>query len=167
MDRSLNGEGAGAPARVLMTIGLDTFVCDLEWERAPRACEALMRLLPLRGMLGHGRWSGEAGWTPIGPGPFEVPDENLKGQPEPGQILFYGGGLSEAEILVPYGPTRFASVHGALSGSHVMTVRGCTARLRAVGEALLRQGAQAFQLVADPAGQADSVPQPRKEARFQ
>ena len=34
----------------------------------------------------------------------------------PGQLLFYPGGVSETEILFPYGPTAFASKAGLLAG---------------------------------------------------
>ena len=38
--------------------------------------------------------------------------ENHTSYPLPGEVPFYPGGISETEILFPYGSTRFASRAG-------------------------------------------------------
>ena len=48
--------------------------------------------------------------------------ENATTIPQAGEILLYPGGVSEVEILIPYGPTYFASVAGPLAGNHFLTV---------------------------------------------
>ena len=37
-------------------------------------------------------------------------------------MLFYPAGVSETEILFPYGPASFASEFGPLAGNHFLTV---------------------------------------------
>ena len=62
--------------------------------------------------------------------------------PLPGQVLFYPGGISEVEILFPYGPTIFASVAGALAGNHFLTLTDGLENLGALGERVQWEGAQ-------------------------
>src|SRR5262249_23149375 len=79
------------------------FVARLEEEAAPETVAAFRRLLPLESRLIHARWSGEACWTPFGELDVGLAPENATSYPAPGQILFYPGGVSETEILFPYG----------------------------------------------------------------
>ena len=60
----------------------------------------------------------------------------------PGEILFYPGGISEMEILFPYGATRFASKVGQLAGNHFATVVEGAEALRELGRLVLWEGAQ-------------------------
>lgn len=118
------------------------FLARLEVEAAPATCAAFSRLLPYRQKLIHARWSGEACWVPLGDFKLEVGFENHTSYPAPGQILFYPGGYSETEILVPYGPTRFASKLGQLAGNHFLTIVEGRESLAEVGRLALWQGAQ-------------------------
>ncbi|HUQ80423.1 MAG TPA: DUF3830 family protein [Gemmatimonadaceae bacterium] len=132
--------------RLTITIGAQTF--DAVWEEAaaPSTCETVRRLLPLEGQLIHARWSGEAAWLPLGD--LEVPRgaENAKAEPKAGELLLYPGGVSETEILVPYGLTRFACNAGPLAGNHFATITSDVSQLAEIGTALLRSGAQAFRI---------------------
>ncbi|MBI2773255.1 MAG: DUF3830 family protein, partial [Chloroflexi bacterium] len=49
---------------VRITAGPYTFTARLEEKDAPRTCEAMRALLPLRSRVIHVRWSGEAVWVP-------------------------------------------------------------------------------------------------------
>jgi hypothetical protein len=117
------------------------FVARLEEEAAPETVAAFRRLLPLESRLIHARWSGEACWIPFGELDIGGP-ENATSYPAPGQILFYPGGVSETEILFPYGPTAFASKAGALAGNHFATVLEGVDALGDLGRKVLWEGAQ-------------------------
>jgi hypothetical protein len=127
---------------VRITIGALTFSARLETERAPRSCAAFLALMPFRNRIVQARWSGEAGWIPLGDFEFGVPPENQLGDPAPGQILLYPGGYSETEILFPYGTTRFASKLGPLAGNHFLTITEGAGQFEALGRLLLWEGAQ-------------------------
>ena len=59
-----------------------------------------------------------------------------------GELLYYPGGVSEKEILIPYGSTCFASKVGQLPGSHFATIVEGAERLAEMGEKVLWEGAQ-------------------------
>ena len=101
---------------------------------------AFRKLLPYRQRLIHARWSGEAGWVPLGDFRLGVGAENATERPAPGQILFYPGGISETEILFPYGVSRFASKDGPLAGNHFLSV--VEGPLSELGRLILWEGAQ-------------------------
>jgi hypothetical protein len=130
-------------------VGSLTFTARLEEGAAPRTCAAFGRLLPYRQKLIHARWSGEACWVPLGEFKLDVPFENATSYPAPGEILFYPGGYSETEILVPYGPTQFASKLGQLAGNHFLTIIESHEQLREMGRLVLWEGAQ--DIVFEPA----------------
>jgi len=114
---------------------------------APRTCAAFLALLPLRGRLLQARWSGESAWVPLGAADLGLADsglgpENPTSHPAPGQLLLYPGGLSETEILLPYGATLFASKVGQLAGNHFATVDGGREHLAELGRRVLWEGAQ-------------------------
>ena len=100
------------------------FVARLEHERAPATCAAFLARLPFRQQLVQARWSGESAWVPLGDFAFGVGAENQTGTPAPGELLLYPGGVSETEILFPYGQTVFASKFGPLRGNHFLTIVG-------------------------------------------
>lgn len=121
-------------------------VARLETTLAPKSCAALRRLLPLTGHLLQARWSGEAAWMPLGELDLGIGPENPVGQPEPGQILLYPKGVSETEILVPYGMTVFASKFGPLQGNHCLTVVEGRELLPELGRRVVWAGAQPVRL---------------------
>ena len=126
-----------------ITAGEFEFTARLEEERAPQTIAALQRMLPLDSELVQARWSGESAWVPLG---WELDlglgPENATTYPAPGELLLYPGGLSEVEILFPYGATNFASKMGQLAGNHFATIESGQERLPELGETVLRQGAQ-------------------------
>ena len=125
-----------------ITAGSFSFIARLEETLAPKTCAAFLALLPYRQKLIHARWSGEACWIPLGAFKLGVGPENAKGRPEPGQILFYPGGISETEILFPYGTSVFACKAGLLEGNHFLTITRGLDQLPALGRKVLWEGAQ-------------------------
>ena len=128
-------------AELRLTIGTHLLTARLEAKAAPISCARFRSLLPLHRSLLHARWSGECGWAPLGPLPFDLAAENTTERPTPGQILIYAGALSEPEILVPYGAAAFACRGGPLAGNHFMTVVEGADELPGIGSALLWRGA--------------------------
>lgn len=118
------------------------FAGQLEEERAPATVAAFRRLLPLESQIIHARWSGEACWIPFGDLDVGVGPEDPTCYPAPGQLLFYPGGVSETEILFPYGSAAFASKAGALAGNHFATVTEGLERIGDLGRKVLWEGAQ-------------------------
>ncbi len=118
------------------------FTARWESEKAPKTIAALRRLLPLRAQLVQARWSGESAWVPLGELETGVGYENHTSYPAPGQLLLYPGGISETEILFPYGSTCFASKMGQLAGNHFATIEGGRELLAELGRRVLYEGAQ-------------------------
>lgn len=118
------------------------FTARLESEAAPLTVAAVRRLLPLRSKIIQARWSGESGWVPLGDLEVGVGHENHTSHPAPGHLLLYPGGISETEILFPYGATLFASRMGQLAGNHFATVVGGSDQLAELGRLVLWKGAQ-------------------------
>jgi Protein of unknown function (DUF3830) len=129
-------------ATLRIRLGPLAFTARWEEAAAPRTCAAFRSLLPYRERIIQARWSGEAGWIPLGDFDLGVTPENSAGEPAPGAILFYPAGISETEILFPYGPTRFASKMGPLAGNHFLTIVDGRERLPEVGRLLCWEGAQ-------------------------
>ena len=125
-----------------ITAGPYRFGARMETERAPQTCAAFEKLLPFEQKVIHVRWSGESTWIPLGEFDVGVGYENHTSHPAPGQILLYPGGISETEILLPYGGCLFASIVGQLAGNHFLTVVEGNEHLRELGEMTLWQGAQ-------------------------
>ena len=126
---------------VTITVGHLVFSARLEGEAAPLTVAAFRKLLPLRSKIIQARWSGEAAWIPLGDLEVGLGAENQTATPEAGQLLLYPGGISETEILFPYGITRFSSVAGPLEGNHFATLVGDTP-LAELGQLVLWHGAQ-------------------------
>jgi hypothetical protein len=118
------------------------FKARLEEDAAPKTVAAFRRLLPLDSKLIHARWSGEACWIPFGELDVGIGPENATSYPGRGELLLYPGGVSETEILFPYGPTQFASKAGVLAGNHFATIVEGADRLPELGPLVLWQGAQ-------------------------
>jgi hypothetical protein len=117
------------------------FIGRLEEEDAPLTCAAFSKLLPFQNKLIHARWSGEATWIPLGDFNVGVDFENHTSYPSAGQLLLYPGGLSETEILFPYGSVSFASRVGQLAGNHFLTIVSGNDQLKALGRKILWEGA--------------------------
>ena len=118
------------------------FEARLETALAPKSCARFRALLPLKTQIIQARWSGEACWIPFGELDLDLGYENHTSYPAPGQLLLYPGGLSETEILFPYGSTVFASKMGQLAGNHFATITGGVEQLAAMGRRVLWEGAQ-------------------------
>jgi uncharacterized protein DUF3830 len=118
------------------------FVARLEEELAPATVAAFRRLLPLESRIIQARWSGQSAWIPFGELDVGVDPENATSYPSPGELLLYPGGVSETELLFPYGPTCFASKAGQLAGNHFATIVEGGERLQELGELVLWRGAQ-------------------------
>ena len=134
--------GPSTPDAVEITIGGDTFSARWEVAASPRTCAAFRRLLPYSHRIIHARWSGEACWIPLGALDLAIGPEHPVSRPAAGQILFYPGGISETEILLPYGRARFSSVAGELAGNHFLTIVEGLERLEAVGRDILWHGSR-------------------------
>ena len=127
---------------IAIDIGDETFLARFEEGAAPRSCACLRALLPYRDRIIHVRWSGEACWIPMGGRDLGLGYENATSYPAPGQVILHPGGVSETEILLAYGPTRFASKAGQLAGNHVLTIGADLERLAAVCRDVLWGGAR-------------------------
>jgi hypothetical protein len=130
-----------------ITVGDFTFRARFEEEAAPKTIAAVRGLLPLESSLVQARWSGEAAWVPLG---FDLDlglgPENASSYPAPGELLLYPGGLSEVEILFPYGATCFASKMGQLAGNHFATVHAGQEHFLELGRRVLWEGSQKFHI---------------------
>ena len=125
-----------------ITAGPFRFRARFEDAKSPATCAAFRTVLPYAEKLIHVRWSGEACWIPLGEHDFGVGYEDATSFPAPGQIILYPGGLSETEILVAYGPCRFASKAGQLAGNHFLTITDGLENLHPLGRLTLLEGAQ-------------------------
>jgi uncharacterized protein DUF3830 len=131
------------PPVLKITAGGFEFEARLEEEVAPKTVAIVRGLLPFESQLVQARWSGEAAWVPMG---FELElglgPENANSYPAAGELLLYPGGLSEVEILFPYGATCFASKMGQLAGNHFATIQGGREHLPELGRRVLWEGSQ-------------------------
>jgi hypothetical protein len=118
---------------------------------APMTVAAFRTLLPFERKVIHVRWSGEACWVPLGDLQLGIGFENHTSHPSIGDVLFYPGGYSEAELLIAYGPCSFASRMGPLAGNHFMTIIDGREALRELGTRVLWRGAQDLVIEADDA----------------
>jgi Protein of unknown function (DUF3830) len=119
-----------------------SFAARLEEDRAPQTVAAFRRLLPLESRMVQARWSGQSAWIPFGELDVGIGPENATSYPSPGELLLYPGGVSETELLFPYGHTCFASKAGQLAGNHFATIVEGGERLAELGELVLWKGAQ-------------------------
>ena len=117
-------------------------IARLEEEAAPQSVEAFRRMLPLESRIIHARWSGEACWIPWGELDIGIGPENATSYPSPGELLLYPGGVSETELLFPYGHACFASKAGQLAGNHFASVVEGLENLPELGRQALWEGAQ-------------------------
>ena len=128
--------------RIAISVGQDFhFLARMEEAAAPATCAAFRRMLPWTQRLVHCRWSGEGCWIPLGAFALGVAAENSIGKPKPGELLWYPGGVSETELLFPYGDVTFACGAGPLAGNHFLTITDGVEQLPALGQRVLYQGA--------------------------
>src|SRR3984893_19390979 len=118
------------------------FLARLETEKAPKTTARFRAMLPLKTKIIQARWSGEAGWIPFGDLDLDLGYENHTSYPAPGHLLLYPGGVSETEILFPYGSTMFASRVGQLAGNHFATIYDGNDQLPELGKRVVWEGAQ-------------------------
>lgn len=127
---------------IRITVGDLEFRAQFETDKAPLTVAAFRNLLPYEQKLIQARWSGEAGWVPLGDFDLGIGVENATCYPAAGEILFYPGGFSETEILFPYGRANFASTMGQLAGNHFLTIIDGREHLPEVGRLIVWEGAQ-------------------------
>ena len=120
--------------------GDSLLVLDLAGEAA--AALGVRKLLPLDSKIIQARWSGQSAWIPMGDLDVGIGPENATSYPAAGELLLYPGGVSETELLFPYGHTCFASKAGQLAGNHFATIVEGGERLQELGELVLWHGAQ-------------------------
>ncbi len=125
-----------------ITSGDFGFAARFEDDVAPQTVAAFRGLLPLDSKVIQARWSGQSAWIPMGDLDVGIGPENATSYPAAGELLFYPGGVSETELLFPYGHTCFASKAGQLAGNHFATIVEGGERLQALGELVLWHGAQ-------------------------
>ena len=125
-----------------ITAGDFRFVARFEEDDAPESVAAFRKMLPLDSRVIHVRWSGESMWIPFGDLELGTGPENATRFPNPGEILLFPGGVSEAELLFPYGHVAFGSKAGPLAGNHFATVVEGGEQLRELGIKCLWEGAQ-------------------------
>ena len=118
------------------------FEARLEEQAAPKTVAVVRKMLPLRTKVIHCRWSGESTWIPMGDLSLGLDFENHTSHPAPGMLLLYPGGISETEMLFPYGSTMFASKVGQLAGNHFATLTKGHEHLPELGRRTLWEGAQ-------------------------
>jgi len=135
--------------QINLIIGDEAFTARLRTDIAPVSCEVLAGMLPLNCEVIHARWSGESIWAPLSrvwPAGLMLPTEHEAENPRPGDVLMFGGPISEPELLISYGRTRFASVAGPLAGNPVLTVCDRLERLSELGPTVLWRGAMRLQI---------------------
>ena len=129
-----------------ITIGEYKIKAELHTKEAPETCTRILEALPITGNLIQARWIGEAAWLQMDPYGIEAPQENATSYPGPGQLLYYPGGVSEKEILIPYGSACIASKFGLLPGNHFATVTLGYDLLEKIGRKVLWEGAQPIRI---------------------
>jgi hypothetical protein len=127
-----------------ITVGDIVIHAEMYPDKAPETCKLISKSMPIEGKLIQARWSGEAAWLQMDPFGIETPQENATSYPGSGQLLYYPGGVSEKEILIPYGSACFASKFGLLPGNHFATV--IAGDLEKLGVKVLWEGAQPIKI---------------------
>ena len=128
-----------AGSQVLLRVGShEPLRCRLETAAAPATCDWFRALLPYQESLIHARWSGHAVFARIGALACELPEEAPLSEPVAGQVVVHRSSAAarDGEILLAYGPTRFANPSGALRGNLLMTVLGSAEALKDLGRAI-------------------------------
>jgi hypothetical protein len=129
-------------SKIKIEIGDYLFVARLLEEEAPETCRAFKEVMPIEGHVIQARWSGEAVWFPMNSYGIEVSQENATSHPSRGDILYYPGGKSEKEMLIPYGSACFSSKVGQLHGNFFAIIIEGVNKLDEMGKKVLWEGAQ-------------------------
>ena len=132
--------------KLRIVIGGIPFVAEILEEEAPRTCEAFLAAMPIEGRVIQARWSGEAVWFPMDDLGIDVEQENATCHPSRGDLLYYPGGFSEKEMLIPYGSVCFSSRVGQLQGNHFATIVDGAERLGEMGRRVLWEGSQKIRI---------------------
>jgi hypothetical protein len=132
--------------RIVLMIGGQRFEAKLLEAEAPKTCGAFLARLPIEGRVIHARWSGESVWFPMDGVGIDVPAENQTSHPSRGDLLYYPGGISEKELLIPYGSALFSSKVGQLRGNHFASVTEGLDELPEMGRRVLWEGAQKIRI---------------------
>jgi hypothetical protein len=125
-----------------LIIGDYEFRAKTHNEKAPETCKKIKEVLPIVGKAIQARWSGEAAWIQMDSYGIDVPLENQTSYPSKGELLYYPGGKSEKEILIPYGSAKFASKVGLLPGNHFATIIEGLEQIEELGRTVLWNGSQ-------------------------
>ena len=128
--------------KIKITVGTYFLTGELQKKLAPKTCSEFLKLLPFKQKLIQARWSGQSAWIPLGDLQLDVGPENQTSTPAPGEILFYPAGISETEILFPYGKTVFACKDGIIAGNYFLKIIDGHQFLEKIGELVLWNGAQ-------------------------
>ena len=131
---------------IVLKIGGQRFAARLLEAEAPRTCEAFLSRLPIEGKVIHARWSGESVWFPMDPVGIDASAENQTCHPSRGDLLYYPGGVSEKELLIPYGSAVFSSKVGLLQGNHFAVITEGQEWLAEMGKKVLWEGAQKIRI---------------------
>jgi hypothetical protein len=127
---------------IKITAGPYILKAELQTNLAPKTCAEFLKLLPFKQKLIQARWSGQTAWIPLGDMKIDVGPENQTSTPLAGQILLYPGGVSETEILFPYGKTIFACKDGVIEGNYFLKITEGNQFLEKIGELVLWNGSQ-------------------------
>ena len=133
-------------ANIILKIDKLTFKARLLESEAPKTCRAFLSRMPIEGRVIHARWSGESVWFPMDPLGIDVPAENQTCHPSRGDLLYYPGGVSEKELLIPYGSAIFSSKVGMLQGNHFACVTEGLEKFPEMGKKVLWEGAQKIRI---------------------
>jgi len=123
-----------------LIIGEYVFKAETHQQKAPETCKKIKEALPIVGKAIQARWSGEAVWVQMDSYGIDVPLENHTSYPSKGELLYYPGGISEKEILIPYGSAKFASKVGLLPGNHFATIVEGLEQIEELGRSVLWKG---------------------------
>jgi hypothetical protein len=137
------------PPQVDLIIGDTAFAARLRTDASPFSCRILREMMPIHREVVHARWSGEAIWSPLSaiwPAGLILSREREIHSPNPGDVLLFGGELSEPELLICYGTSRFACKAGPLAGNLVLTISSRLDRLSELGAEILRHGQMRLQI---------------------
>lgn len=132
-------------SHLTITSGDFEFTGRFEEDLAPLTTAWFKDQMPFHSSVVHARWSGEAVWIPLGDLESGLPLENHTVHPSRGDLLFYPGGISETELLFPYGSAAFASKAGSLAGNHFLTLTSGHERLLEFGNHVLYNGEQTIE----------------------